>query len=261
MSNQEPRNKVRQIQANDCSIGPMEMRYRLLKGVMGARLDQPAEYAIITGCRSTTGFTHLIHLIKLLNHYKVDYTFLSEETCCGNSFLDYLDSETCEAELEEFQAQARAFQSENLDRIKALGIRKIVTACPGCNTRYNQFQSDGEFEVLYYTQLLARYAGDLRLDCQVNFYEGCHKSHRTPGFKIDTTVSKSLIGNMQELDVTDIPNYCCRNFADKIFEKAAGRTIVTPTSCCLWFLTLKKTPDSPEVVPLTQMMCKALGII
>ncbi len=260
MSNQALRNKVQQIQTNDCSLGPMEMRFRLLK-VMEARLDQPAEYAIITGCRSTTGFLHLSHLIKLLNYFKVDYTFLSEETCCGNSFLDYLEVGTCEAEVEEFHSHARVFQNENLERLKLLGIRKIVTACPGCNTRYNQFQSNSGFEVLYYTQLLARYTGNLHLDSEVTFYEGCHKSHRTPGFTIDTTTSKSLIKDIKELDTTDIPNYCCRNLADKIFEKAGGRTIVTPTSCCLWFLNLKKTPDAPEVVPLTQVMCKALGLI
>ncbi|MDP2643599.1 MAG: (Fe-S)-binding protein [Desulfobacterales bacterium] len=260
MTGNGPMEKVRRIEATDCSIGPQEMRQRLLKTVMGARLDTPAEFVILTGCRSPAGFIHLSHLVKLLNYYAVDYTFLSEETCCGNSFLDGLDSsaETGEAGL--LADYARNFEGRNLDRIRKLGAGKIVTACPGCNTRYNQFQAHGDVEILYYTQLLARYAKDIRLDSEVNFYEGCHKHHRLPGFKIDIQSSRALVKGMQALDVTDIPNYCCRNLAEKIFEKANTGTIVTPTSCCWSFLTNQAKPDSPDVLTLTQLMCRSLGI-
>lgn len=260
MSVSELMEKVERIENSDCSIGPMEMRRRLLTYAMNSRLDALAEYVVITGCRSTTAFVHLSHLVKLLKYYEVDYTFLSEETCCGNSFLEHLNpKETAADEIEEYENYAKGFENRNLARIEALGIKKIVTACPGCNTRYNQFQS-GKIEVLYYTQLLARYVRDIRLDSQVNFYEGCHKYHRTASFKIDTTNSKSLISGMKDLDVTDIPNYCCRNLADKIFEKSDAATIVTPTSCCWTFLGNQRKADSPQVIPLTQLMCQALGL-
>lgn len=260
MSDHDLMEKVLRIEATDCSVGPQEIRQRLLKTVMGARLDSPAEYVIITGCRGIMSFVPLYHLIKLLNYYGVDYTFLSEETCCGNSLLDGIDHNGNGEEANIFQDYARSFENRNLERMKKLSARKLVTACPGCNTRYNQFQAHGDVEVLYYTQLLAKYADGIRLDAKVNYYEGCHKKHRTPGFKIDTETAKALVHGMEALDVTDIPNYCCRDVADKIFEKADTGTIVTPTSCCWSFLSNKVRPDSPRVVPLTQFMCQTLGI-
>jgi len=252
--------KVKRIEATDCSVGPQEIRQRILKTVMYANLDRPAEYVIITGCKGIMSFVALYHLIKLLNYYSVDYTFLSEETCCGSSFLDEIDPHDNGEEATIFQDYARSFENRNLERMKQLGARKLVTACPGCNTRYNQFLAHGDVEVLYYTQLLAKYVVDIHLDAKVNYYEGCHKTHRIPGFKIDTATSRALVHGVEALDVTDIPNYCCRDVADKIFEKANTDTIVTPTSCCWSSLIRQAKPDSPRVVPLTQFMCQNLGI-
>src|SRR3990172_7803549 len=179
MLNDNLMKKLRRIEATTCSIGPQEMRQRLLKNVMGARVDSPAEYVIITGCHGIPGFVHLSHLIKLLNHYGVSYSLLSEETCCGNSLLDEIDGNDNGDEARICQDYARSFENKNLERMKKLGARKLVTACPGCNTRYNQFQAHGDVEVLHYTQLLAKYATGIRLQAKVNFYEGCHKKHRT----------------------------------------------------------------------------------
>ncbi len=255
-----PWDKVRLIEATGCSIGPQEMRQRLLQTVMGARLDCPAEYVVITGCRGAMGFVPLFHLVKLLNHYGVDYTFLAEETCCGNSFLDGLEAPAGGEEAEIFADYAKSFEDRNLERARKLGGRKIVTACAGCNTRYNEFQTAGGVEILYYTQLLAQYAQGIRLDYRINFFEGCHKKHKTPNFKIDTRTSRALVAGGEALDITDIPNYCCRELADRIFARATTGTIVTPTSCCWSFLTNQAKPDSPRVMALTQLLCQALGI-
>ncbi len=260
MSAPELMEKIKQIETTRCSIGAQEMRLRLLKMAMGARVDQPAEYAIITGCRSTSAFIHLSHFVKLLQHYEVDYTFLADETCCGNSFIEHLDAKEMGEEIKVFEDYARNFEGSNIARIRELGAKKIVTVCAGCNTRYNQFQANGDFEVLYYTQFLTQYVEGLRLDKQVDFYEGCHKYHRTPDFKIDTQTSKSLLMGITELDCTDIPNYCCRNLSEKIFEKSSTGTIVTPTSCCWAHLTRNRQADSPQVLSLTQIICQALGI-
>ncbi len=260
MSEQILEEKLKRIEANDWSIAPREIRQRLLKRVMGARLDSPAEYVILTGCHGIPGFVNLFHLIKLLNYYGIDYTFLSEETCCGSSLLDELPPEANGEDIKMYHDYARHFENRNIQRMRKLGARKLVTACPGCNTRYNQFYADGDVEVLYYTQLLAKYADGAGLDAKANFYEGCHKKHRTPEFKIDTETSKALVHGMRALDVTDLPNYCCRDNAAKIFARADTGTIVTPTSCCWSFLTNQAAVGSPRILSLTQFMCQALGI-
>lgn len=261
MPDQELLAKIAQIESSRCSIDQTEMRQRILKFAMGARLDKPAEYIVITGCRSVSGFVHLWHLVKLLDYFKVDYSFLSEETCCGNSFLDKLHpKETPEDEMAFFEEHARKFESRNLERVRALGARKILTSCPGCTTRYNHFQAGGDIEIIYYTQLLAKLVDGLELDAQVDFYEGCHKHHRTPIYKIDVETSKSLIRGIKGLTVNEIPNFCCRNLSDKIFEKTTSSMIVTPTSCCWSFLDQKRKADGPQVLPLPQLLCYALGI-
>ncbi|MBI4322641.1 MAG: (Fe-S)-binding protein [Chloroflexi bacterium] len=267
MSDREPgeqlkktREKIDLIERTGCSISQQEMRQRLLRYAMSARVDKPAEYVVITGCRSTTGFVHLAHFVKLLKHYEVDHTFLSEETCCGNSFLERPDQKSLGDEMQALEEYARDFEGANIERVKRLGAKKIVTACAGCYTRYSHFQVNGDIDVLYYTQLLKKYVDGIHLSATIDFYEGCHKHHRTPTFKIDTKTSRSLLEGVEALDFSDIPNYCCRDLADKIYAKATTDTIVTPTSCCWTYLTNQRRSDSPQVISLTQLMCQALGI-
>ncbi len=251
---------VRRVESQNCSLSPQELRLWSLKFSMGVRLDQPAEYAIVTGCRSPHVFTHLWSFVKLLRHYDVDYTFLSEERCCGNSYLNMLDPKEDANEIEAFEERARYFQGQNVARIRELGAKKIVTACAGCNTRYNQFQGGGDFEVLHYTQFLLPRVRGLRLDARVDFYEGCHKMHRTKGFKIDTLASRALLAGIEGLVVNDIPNFCCRIASDRIFGAVQSGTLITPTGCCKSELFTHNPSDSIKVEMLSEILCQAAGI-
>ncbi|MDP2743811.1 MAG: (Fe-S)-binding protein [Dehalococcoidia bacterium] len=251
---------VERVEQNECSLTPMEMRLRLVRDVMGLPVDQPAEYALITGCRGPSSFYHIAYLGALLRHLGTSYTLLSVETCCGESYIRYLNHDKPD-EIAAFDGYAKQLSSRNIERIRKLGISKIIAACAGCMTRYVDMWSDSGLEILYYTQyLLPRLAG-LRLEGEVNFYEGCHALHRTPRYKIDTTASRELIGAIEGLTVAKtLPNYCCRTVADKVFAAADRQVIVTPTSCCAGILRQKRKEGAPLVKPLTQVLCQALGI-
>lgn len=242
------------------SLTAMDMRKRILTIAMGLKVDEPAKYAMISGCNSPTGFVHLRHLAELLKLVGVDYTFLSEEVCCGNSYLEHLDPRSMGAEMDEYIELSRSSQARNITRAKELGAEAIVTACPGCNTRYNSMHVDGDPPVLYYTQLLERQLSGLKLDGQIDFYEGCHRHHRAANFKIDVDMSLRLAKGIGGLEVGVLTNFCCKNTPDKIFAEARSDTIVTPTSCCFMFLSRARKSDSKKVKPLTQLLCEAAGI-
>lgn len=251
---------VKRVEQNESSIMPMEMRLRLVRDVMGLKVDQPAEYAIITGCRSPYSFKHLAYFGALLYYLRTSYTLLSTETCCGESFIQHVDHKAPEEDAT-YEAFSRQLSARNIERIRKLGINKIITLCAGCMTRYSHMWGDNGMEILYYPQYLLPRLEGMHLEGEVNYYEGCHLHHRTPKYQIDTKTAKELIGKVEGLTVTKtIPNYCCRNLAEKIFAASDRPVIVTPTSCCAGILPQKRTPASPVVKQLTEVLCEALGI-
>lgn len=251
---------VKRVEQNESSIMPMEMRLKLIRDIMGLRIDQPAEYAIITGCRSPYTFKHLAYFGALLHHLGTSYTLLSTETCCGESYIQHLDHNAPE-EIETYEAYSRQLSGRNIERICKLGISKIITVCAGCMTRYSHMWGDSGMEILYYPQYLLPRLEGMHLDEEVNYYEGCHRHHRTPRYQIDVKTSRELIAMVNGLTVTKtIPNYCCRTLADKIFAASDKPVIVTPTGCCAGILTRNRTEASPVVKQLTEVLCEALGI-
>lgn len=251
---------VKRVEQNESSLMPMEMRLKLVRDIMGLRVDQQAEYAIITGCRSPYSFKHLAYFGALLHYLGTNYTLLSTETCCGESFIQHVDHKAPEEEAT-YETFSRQLSARNIERIRKLGINKIITLCAGCMTRYSHMWGDSGMEILYYPQYLLPRLEGMHLEGEVNYYEGCHLHHRTPKYQIDTKTSKELIGKVTGLTVTKtIPNYCCRNFAEKIFAASDRSVIVTPTSCCAGILPQKRTSASPAVKQLTEVLCEALGI-
>jgi|GEM_PF-1060960 len=251
---------VKRVEQNESSLMPMEMRLKLIRDIMGLRVDEPAEYAIITGCRSPSTFKHLAYFGSLLHYLGTSYTLLSAETCCGESYIQKVDHKNPE-ENAAYEAFARQLSGRNIERIRKLGINKIITVCAGCITRYSHMWGDSGMEILYYPQYLLPRLEGMHLEVEVNYYEGCHQHHRTPEFQIDTKTSKELIGKVKGLTVTKtLPNYCCRNLAEKIFAASDRPIIVTPTSCCAGILPQKRTASSPVVKQLTEVLCESLGI-
>lgn len=251
---------VKRVEQNESSLMPMEMRLKLIRDIMGLKVDQPAEYAIITGCRSPYTFKHLANFGALLHYLGTGYTLLSAETCCGESYMKGVDHKNPE-ENSAYEAFARQLSGRNIERIRNLGINKIITVCAGCMTRYSHMWGDSGLEILYYPQYLLPRLEGMCLEMEINYYEGCHQYHRTPKYQIDTKTSKELIGKVKGLTVTKtLPNYCCRNLAEKIFAASDRPVIVTPTGCCAGILPQKRTVASPVVKQLTEVLCEALGL-
>jgi Fe-S oxidoreductase len=86
--------------------------------------------------------------VKILNHLGIQPQVLAEERCCGHDQLWEGDQETF-----------RALAALNLEKLKASGAKRIITACPECartlKIDYPQFVGDHDMEIMHITELLA----------------------------------------------------------------------------------------------------------
>lgn len=146
----------------------------------GSRIDQKAEYVIISGCRQPEDMPHVFSdFSALLNRLQVDYTFLSKEFCCG---WIPLQQPAVMAKDDETIAKAKALVKEfilgNFRQAEALGAKSIALFCTACESNYSNYQSETDLELIFYTELLDRYFqyGHLALDA--DYYEGCYRFRR-----------------------------------------------------------------------------------
>ena len=120
--------------------------------------NRSAEYLLFAGCvASYNGRMRsvLASLVGLMRRVGASFAVLGkEEPCCGDP-LGRTGNEYV------FDRVASA----NVERFRALGVKRIVTLCPHC---YNSFKNDypafgAEFEVLHHTQLIAAVLADLHV--------------------------------------------------------------------------------------------------
>ncbi len=80
--------------------------------------------------------------LRLLNFFDVHPVLLDDERCCGHDLLWTGDREN-------FERLARA----NLEQIRELGVKKVITSCPECfltwSREYLGLEDDPDFEVVH----------------------------------------------------------------------------------------------------------------
>lgn len=248
--------KLEQIGTQGSSLEIGAMRLRLIKETMGAKVDQRADYAILAGCNAPFRFYHLKSFIDLLERLGVSYSFLSNEFCCGSSYLPKNDSSP---ELAALDPYACGYQGRNLAAAEALGAKSVVTFCPNCNARYRKHSGNSALPVLYWTDLVAPLIQGLRLESKVDFYEGCHRDQNVvlPN-AIDPVVSKSLIDGVEGLVYNEVnSDICCKQKPQDIFGAMETKTLVTPTACC-YGLLWKARPQGVQVAFLSDLLLQAI---
>lgn len=247
--------KIQQIESQGPSVKVGAMR--LLKEMMGARVDQPAEYAILVGCNAPFCFYHVKSFVDLLERLGVSYSFLSREFCCGSSYLPKND---LSPELAALEPYARDYQGRNVLAAETLGAKALVTFCANCNARYRKHLGQGSLPILYWTDLVAAKVGDLRWEKRVDFYEGCHRDQEVvlPG-AIDPATSKKLLEGVKGLTYNEVSSeICCKQKPQDIFSSMQTDLLVTPTSCCygtMW----RSRPPGVRLAFLTDLLLSAMA--
>ncbi|GAH21682.1 unnamed protein product, partial [marine sediment metagenome] len=135
--------------ANPYGMAPSE-RTEWLKGLNVPTFSKESEVLFYIGCTAphdAYAGKMAKALVKLLEKAKVKFGIIEDETCCGNPSVKMgellLFEDICE---------------KNLDLLKSLGIKHIVTVSPHCFDTFLNRYPEGAMEgikVQHHTQFLA----------------------------------------------------------------------------------------------------------
>jgi len=215
-----------------------EKRRKILFEDIGLPVDQKAEYVLVSGCLIHEDMPQVFSALKeFLEHFNVDYTFLSKEFCCG--WLPLLQPAVMakdEEKVSEMKKIAGGFIQKNIKQAEELGAKAIVTICSACEPNYMNFKDTNSLEILHYPQLLDRYFKEGKLDLEADYYLGCYRFRRmiTP-IALDIDSIEEVLGKIDKLKLNYIDNkLCCfvpKHMEDILNNIKTNIVITTCTGC------------------------------
>jgi len=233
---------VDNIRAYGTYMDSGEGRRRVLEEDIGFRMGEKAEYVIISGCLQPEGMPHVFRALKdLLDYFKIDYSLLSKEYCCGWMPLGQpavmVKNEEDIAKAKELSEE---FILENLRQAEALGAKSIVLFCSACEPNYANWAGATNLEVISYSELLDRYFDGGRLDLEVDYYAGCYRFRRRITTElVDVEPAVRVLNKIQGLKVNHLDSkLCCyiQLHLEQLIESLTTRTLITICTGCYYNL-------------------------
>ena len=246
-------NLVNNIRINGTYQGLAQSKYKVLVEELDFKVDQSAEYVFIAGC----GYPGLVPNIFIsfkdfFNHYKVDYTLLSKEYCCGYPISQSAIIAKDETAMGDAKTYSSEFILNNFRQAEALGAKSIVLFCAGCEPNYANLLNETKLEVISYIDLLERYFNGGKLKLDVDYYAGCYRFRR----KL-TSAPLNFEAAQRVLDKI----LCCfkEQQVSPLLDSLKTKTLVTICSGCYYKLkgTLKDR-DGYEVKMLPEIVMEAV---
>lgn len=239
-------------------------RHYLFKYGLGLRIDQEAEYTIISGCAIPFGIVEpFIAFTKLLKMFNVDYTFLKREYCCGGFIISRIN----EKERKTAEKYSRKFIKNNIEQAKKLGSSTVVTLCAVCAFLYSSFFGEEEdIRIIYYPELLLeKMKGKAELNQDIAYYEGCYKVHKeiAPKGKINLQSVHHIFEKIKGLKVTEIPSdKCCitnpKAIIDQVMEKEIDTLVCSCSGCHAMLERNLRNNNKIKTKFLTQLILESL---
>ncbi len=179
------------------------------------KVGQPAETGFFVGCGSSfrgIAIQATIATTLILDDAGIEYTLLGEdEWCCGAPLIMTGDFEG-----------AKEFALHNIEEFRKLGVKRIVTNCPGCykmwHHEYHQLLGiDHEFEIVYGPVLYAKLVEEGKLEgkikdlpVSVTFHDPCDAGRNSGIYEEPRVVLKNIPGlRFEELPHNRENSYCC----------------------------------------------------
>ncbi|VUT27501.1 MAG: (Fe-S)-binding protein [Candidatus Syntrophoarchaeum sp. GoM_oil] len=196
----------------------------------------------------------------LLKAAGVDFRILENEGCCGVYLYDagVID-------------QAREIFSENTQRFKELGIKRIITPCAGCyrcfKRYYPELIEEADFEVLHVVEVLHELLkkGKLRFkigeDCKtVTYHDPCRLGRKEGLYDEPRELLAASAHTIDELEENRAMGMCCgagagirsiyRNLSMEVASillDAASETLVTSCPFCAFNMSYASTKKGKDV--------------
>jgi Fe-S oxidoreductase len=181
-------------------------------GIDTIATNPSAEYIYWVGCVSS--FDQRAQriprsLAKILKQAGVSFAILAKEEMCSGDPARRLG--------EEGRFQELAYQ--NIEKLNSLGAKKIITACPHCfNTLKNEYPAfGGEYEVVYYTELISDLVKDGKIrvpknrteDISVTLHDSCYASRYNKIFDEPREALQASISELREMGRKKKKTFCC----------------------------------------------------
>ncbi len=177
-------------------------------------VKKQAELAIFVGCQeSFKGSLYNIpdSLVRIFNKAGIDFTLLGDdEWCCGRPYFLLGLKEGKVTELIKY----------NIEKMKALGVKKIVTTCPGCyeswKVDYKKFDKEMDIEIVHSSEILAQLVKEGKIKPikeirkKVVFQDPCELGRQGGIYDAPRDILKSMPGiELIELEREKADAYCC----------------------------------------------------
>ncbi|MFC1920405.1 heterodisulfide reductase-related iron-sulfur binding cluster [Chloroflexota bacterium] len=217
--------------------GSGEERRQVL-GEIGFKLDQKAEYVIISGCVQPGAMPHVFTALKnLLDHQQVSYTALSKEYCCG--WLPFGQPAVMakdEDDIAKSKELSKEFIVENFRQAEALGAKSIALFCSACEPSYSNYVGDTNLEVISYTELLDRHVQGGKLDLDADYYAGCYRfRRRITEEPLDVELAIHVLNKIEGLMVNQLDSKLCCYIPPHLEQLTASiknKTLITICTGC-----------------------------
>jgi Fe-S oxidoreductase len=231
------------------------------------------EVLFFAGCTSAVMkplVPSLVASAKLLKRAGVDFAVMGQdEPCCGSTLLRVGQTDAFEK-----------MEQENFERFKALGVKRIVTACPGCYTTLKKSAEKlgSDIEVMHITQEIADLvkSGDLavkRSTEKMTYHDPCHLGRLGGIFDEPREIVKA-VSSFVEMPNHGYESRCCgagaglqsafpklsRELAAKKIDEARGTGATTLVTCCPFCETQLRTVPGIKVVDLMELLLESTEV-
>jgi len=190
---------------------PREKRTAWMQGLDVPIFGEGTEYFLFVCCTSaydSRSQNIAKAMIKVLSSAGVSFGVIGEEeSCCSESVRKMGD-----------EALFNSTAGKNIKLYKEKGVKKIITTSPHCYTTFTKEYPElgGEFEVLHYTQLLARLLkeGKLKLsktlDKKVTYHDPCYLGRHNEVYDEPRALISAVTGgNLVEMKRIRKESLCC----------------------------------------------------
>jgi len=251
---------------------PRSARNRWTKG-LNIQKASPGKQDTIFFAGCTSAVTKqlnrsLVASAKLLQKAGVNFaTMGQDEPCCGSTLLRI--------------GQTDAFNelaAENVKKFESLGVKKIVTACPGCYVTLKKTMEDAgsKIEVVHISKELAHLVRDGRLKPsksteRMTYHDPCHLGRLGGVFEEPREIVKAA-ANFVEMPNNRYESRCCgagaglqsafpklsRDLAAKRVAEAKATGATTIVTSCPFCETQLRTVPGIKVADLMELLLDAI---